>query len=418
MQFLIVGFSEQAQSALELLISREFTQHDYLGIPRKLSSYLYPVFPQILEEDIANADVYIVDLDGVGMMNFSEEHKNQLLALLGQKPAILISRQIQQDWQEHVSQWTSAHIEYVLQPYNRDNIVTSLKRILGEHIVVEESNQTATSAQPTLSVPSNPVLEQEKLSGQVAIARRTLFTQKLLDQRWSSFNEHPILQHLIKTFSQSLPFRLKISQHEMLVFPEKNMILLQKIQSVIDYFILSKNFKLSTSQIESETVYIDDFLAVEQEFLQQGCKPYQLSMFLWQIYQEVLPERLDFNSENLSLKLNYIPDFSNMINVPAYMRAISSACLNQPQHFEQLKLIFNFITKDNIHRVFLLAVLCNYADISSFEAYIRQYQPNVREPLPFELPVVEDEVEDEKNQQVMKARKQGFFARLLDKLSW
>lgn len=413
MQFLLIGFSEKAQSALELLISREFTQHDYLSIPRQLSSYLYPVFPEIKTSDIQSADICIIDLDGIGMMNFSEEYKNQLLTLLRQKPAILISRQIQQGWSKYIPQWTLAHIEYVLQPYSRDNIVEALQRILsGQGVPVVEQIKAPEPVADSMQQ------EKEHLSSQVAIARRALFTQKLLNQRWPSFNEHPILQHLIKIFSQTQPFRLKISQHEMLVFPEKNMILLHKIQSVIDYFILSKSFKLSASQIESETVYIDDFLTVEQEFLQQGCKPYQLSMFLWQIYQEVLPERLDFDTENLSLKLNYIPDFSNMLNVPAYMRAISSACLNQPQHFEQLKLIFNFITKDNIHRVFLLAVLCNYADISSFEAYIRQYQQNVREPLPFELPVVEDEVEDEKNQQVMKARKQGFFARLLDKLSW
>lgn len=409
MQFLIIGFSEQAQSALELLISREFTEHSYLSIPRKLSTYLYPIFPQINSDDVAKSSICIIDLDGIGMNSFSEEHKTPLLTLIGQKPAILISRHIQQDWQQYVPQWTSTQIEYVLQPYNRDNIVEALKHILfGQKIPEEPSIER-------VNISSHLKHEKEDLSKQVALARRTQFTRKLLVQRWTSFDDHPIFQHLMSIFSQNLPFRLTISQHEMLVFPEKNMILLHKIQSIIDYFILLKSFKLSSYKIEAEPVYVDDFMAVEQEFLQQGCKPYQLSMFLWQIYQEVLPEKLDLNAENLSLKLNYMPDFSNMINVPAYMHAVSSACLNQPQYFEQLKIIFNFLTRDNIHRVFLLAVLCNYADIVHFESYIKEHQPSVRDPLPFEKqPDTDEEV---KNQQVIKARNLGFFERLLNKLN-
>lgn len=415
MQFLLIGFSEQAQSALELLISREFIPHRYVSIPRQLSSYLYPVIPKIESSLIEHTDMCIIDLDGIGMMTFSEEYKTQLLSIIGQKPALLISRQIQQDWQQAVAQWTSAHIEYVLQPYSRDNIIDALQRLLSEGKIV--SSVTDENAESTSSTNEHNSPFVQKIVGQVAIAKRTQFTRKLLEQRWSSFNEHPVFQHLLNIFSQSAPFKLIISQHEMLVFPEKNMILLHRMQSIIDYFGLLKSFTLSTYKIESEPVYSDDFMVVEQEFLERGCKPYQLSLFLWQIYHEVLPEKLEYDGVDLCIKLNYMPDFSNMVNIPAYMRAVSSACLSQPQYFEQLKILFNFLTIDNIHRVFLLSVLSNYADVSSFEEDILYYKPAQKTTLSFEIPEME-EADKSKNQQVIKARSQGFFERLLRKLSW
>lgn len=416
MQFLLLGFSEQAQSALELLISREFSAHTYVSIPRKLSTYLYPVIPEMESSVITNTDMFIIDLDGIGMMNFSEEYKTQLLSIIGQKPALLISRQIQQGWQTSLVQATSAHIEYVLQPYSRDNIIEALQRLLsGEQAPVQTAVDETSELTPSSSENSSSVVQEPV--GQVAIAKRTQFTRKLLEQRWTNFNEQPVLQHLLNIFSQSVPFKLTISQHEMLVFPEKNMILLQKMQSVVEYFILMKSFTLSAHKIESEPLYSDEFIVVEQEFLQQGCKPYQLNLFLWQIYQEVLPEKLELDATDLCIKLNYMPDFTNMVNVPAYMRTVSSACLGQPQYFEQLRVLFSFLNVDNIYRVFLLSVLSNYANISSFEEDILHYKPIERKPLSFEIPATE-ESEQAKNQQVIKARSQGFFERLLKKLSW
>ncbi|WLF84182.1 hypothetical protein [Moraxella sp. ZY210820] len=416
MQFLLIGFSEQAQNALELLISREFSAHTYVSIPRKLSTYLYPVIPEMESSVITNTDMFIIDLDGIGMMSFSEEYKTQLLSIIGRKPALLISRQIQQDWQASLEQVTVAHIEYVLQPYSRDNIIEALQRLLSGEQVPVQTTVDETPELTSLNIENHSSVAQAPM-GQVAIAKRTQFTRKLLEQRWTNFNEQPVLQHLLNIFSQSIPFKLTISQHEMLVFPEKNMILLQKMQSVVEYFILMKSFTLSAHKIESEPLYSDEFIVVEQEFLQQGCKPYQLNLFLWQIYQEILPEKLELDATDLCIKLNYMPDFTNMVNVPAYMRTVSSACLGQPQYFEQLRVLFKFLTIDNIQRVFLLSVLSNYADISYFEEDILHYKPIESKPLSFEIPATEEN-EQVKNQQVIKARSQGFFERLLKKLSW
>lgn len=416
MKFLLIGFSEQAQNALEVLLSREFTGHSYYSIPRQFSSFLYPVVPKISTETLEQCDACIIDLDGIGMLTFDEKHRTQLVELIRKKSAILISRQIKHLWQDHVPLWTNAYIEYLEQPYTKDEMSTVINRILAkESVPTHLSTQQKDESIVTDIVDNEPLSIFQEKAQLPAIPYRTKFTEILLKQRWADFEQQLVFKHLLSIFSQSQPFNLKISQHELLVIPEQNKAIVAKPQSVIDYFSLLKSFKLSTFNIESKPIH-GDIKKVEAELLHNGAKPYQLGLLLWQIYQEVIPEEFDINHENLYLKVKYMPDFSNMTNVPTYMNSVISSCLDKPQHCAQLKTIFPFLSVYNLNRVFILAVLCNYAEIESFEPVVQFYaQHNSQSEELVEK--IEPKPVIEQNGEVIKARKNGLLERLLAKLN-
>lgn len=420
MKFLLVGFSEQAQNALELLLSREFTGHSYQSVPRQLSSFLYPVVPEISAEILEKHDACIIDLDGIGMINFDEKHRTQLMALIRKKSAILISRQIEHLWQDHVPLWTNAHIEYLNQPYTKDEMGVVLKRILAKELrettaYTSQQPETNTKAETNV-VESEPASVFQEKAQLPAISYRSKFIQALLKQRWTEFDKQPVLQHLLTIFSQSQPFKLEVSQHELLVIPEQNKVLVAKPQSVIDYFALLKSFKISTFHIESKPV-VGDVKQLEADYLKSGAMPYQLGLFLWQIYQEVLPEDFKIDHENLYLKAKYMPDFSNMSNVPTYMNSVISSCLNKAQPCTGLKTIFPFLSVNNLNRVFILAVLCNYAEIESFEPLIQFHaQSTVQQEEPKQKNEAQPVVEQ--NSEIVKARRVGLLERLLAKLNF
>lgn len=422
MKFLLVGFSEQAQNALEVLLSREFSGHSYYSVPRQLSSFLYPIVPKISTETLEKYDACIIDLDGIGMIHFDEKHRTQLVELIRRKSAILISRQIEHLWQDHVPLWTNAYIEYLGQPYTKDEMSTVLNRVLAKESVptrlsVQSPKETVIENIVDNVVDNEPLSIFQEKSQLPAISYRTKFTEELLKQRWADLEQHPVFKHLLTTFSQSQPFKLEVSQHELLVIPEKNKVVVAKPQSVIDYFSLLKSFKLSTFNIESKPIH-GDIKKVEAELLNNGAKPYQLGLFLWQIYQEVIPEEFDINHENLYLKVKYMPDFSNMTNVPTYMNSVISSCLNKPQHCAQLKTIFPFLSVHNLNRVFILAVLCNYAEIESFEPVVQFHAQNNSSQVEESAQQIEPQPAVEQNSEVVKARRVGLLERLLAKLSF
>lgn len=456
MKFLLVGFAENAQNALEILITREFLGCSYHSVPRHLSSFLYPVFPQIPQYILQQSDICVIDLDGIGMMSFDEKHKEPLLQLIDTKPTILISRHVQTGWTKHVPTWTSTSIEYVEHPYSKATITDAFNHLLNgksvvivdhtlpskakvnysknveqETLITEQKTSKTTQINGSQNVAS-PVQvstniedkSSKAVQAEVPITQRTRFAKMLLEQRWNKLAENPVLNQLLTIFSEPRPFKLIVSQHEALIFPERNMVLVNKLQSIVDYFSLLNGFQLKKFNIEARLID-DDYKFVEKEYLKNGYKPYHLSLFLWQIYQETLPEHLEINNENLSLKVKYMPDFSDMKNVPIYMTSVLSSCLNQPKHFAQLKKQFELLNIYQLNRVFILSILCNYAEIKTFKHFIMG-ATHVSESLSSEIKIPkqnESVVKEmaptapQQNKQVVKARQMGLLQQLLKKLN-
>lgn len=151
MKFLLVGFCDKVALQLEQLITHELGQHIVHNVPREFVD-LNPVVPQVSARE-TQSDICIIDLDGIGMWEYSPEHKDEILRILANRPAILISYQIHSGWQDAVKQWTMSIIDLVAQPYTIEYMTDLLLVTIRRELKRKPQQSIYTSTQLSENTP-------------------------------------------------------------------------------------------------------------------------------------------------------------------------------------------------------------------------------------------------------------------------
>lgn len=427
MKFLVVGFSEQAQKTLEVLLQLEFPFHSYCSVPRQLSEKYTPILPNVSANQ-QKCDFCIIDLDGIGLSQYDIQSKEKLFKLTNYKPSILISRQSYVVWGRDLL--LSKNSIVLSHTHTRQELLDALKHILSvatqqppaEHSPSQQTMHTFQqerelgAGRQEMGISTAP--QESKLA---SMAERAKFSYRVLSQRWQDFDNYPIVKDLLNIFSQSSPYLLHISDHKLLIDPREGTVILKTLSCVVDYFILISGFQFSAFRIETQSLLDDNYHYEKNRLLGSGYRIYSLNLFIWQIFQEIFPHKLSFNGEGLKIKLKYMPNFTAMRSVPPYMQALSATCLVRAQGFDDLKQRFNYLQEEHINRFFFLVLLTDIVDSSVFPVELFANKPEVKQPASAEsssVSTASTEEPSQNNQGVQKAKKTGFLERLLKKLSF
>lgn len=398
MKFLLVGFSNKAALQLEQLITHELGQHIVHNVPREFVD-LNPVVPQVSARE-TQSDICIIDLDGIGMWEYSPEHKNEIVRILANRPAILISYQIHSGWQDAVKQWTMSIVDLVAQPYTTeymtDLLLVTVRRELkrkpqqsvytstqsGSHIPqvhepknervktsIYESKAPASSVQATeattkkdsiYAAKTGPAVHQAQMANPADQPKRSIyatqdrkeidentglaqnileqaqFSRKLLSKHWYDFEHNGLYRHLFDLFAQKDTFKIQWKHHELVVCPQRNVLLTRDLLAFWTDLQQLNEQQLQNLFLTKIPVYAS-YEQLEKVYLQQYYVAYPLNTFLWQFYHYLLPQQCVFNEYELKLKLKALPKFAQMQKMPTYMQAVATVCAEKSQNLNELQ---------------------------------------------------------------------------------
>lgn len=427
MKFLVIGFSEQAQKTLEVLLQLEFPVYSYCSVPRQLSEKYTCLVPNTSAYQ-QKCDLCIVDLDGVGLSQYNIQTRETLTKIINHKPSVLISRQSYTSWGRDLL--LSKKCVVLNHIYTRQELLDALFKII--KIGEADSQVNTKTSQSLRSIYANPSENIHSIEQEIKnppIAERAKLSKRVLSQRWVDYHKYPIVERLLDIFSQSSPYWLNIYDHKLLIDPRQGVVVLKSL-SVVDYFTLISGFNFSVFKLEVRSLLSEDYTKQKENLLNNGYRVYSLNLLIWQIIQEILPYRLNLNTNNLRIKLKYMPNLTALRNVPSYMHALSAACLVSAISFDDLKARFSHVQDEHINRFFFLVLLTDILDSSlivSLDVKSVQIQTNTRGDESSSMlegvsnksmkNIAESQADTKSNDSVEKAKKTGFFARLLQKLS-
>lgn len=398
MKLLVVGFSAQNASALQLLVGRAYPECTLVVVERSFDDELRLCLPKATAAH-RDAAAVILNLDGVGMLTYSPQHIKPLQAFIGVRPALMITKGSTLTWQQ-AGVLPDGFVLFLTSPYGRELMETAIGRLLSVAPSAFDRRHDFACYQEsdglTASLPAAPK-KTKLVAGQN-------FLHHILDVHFN-IRQNPLLHEFADVILEEGALKLVAGSQVFYINRAKNLALVMNFERLLDYCVIANNFEVATNVIAIDPISEDEFDKWAAQSPLNGYKKYALNTLLWQMYGHILPERIDVPDHKLQLKLRFMPNFAQMKDMPEYVRALASTCLVAPRQLSELTTgLGATIDKAIVNRIFLLAILSGTADFEVLERSF-EYQD---ESLP---------IKKVANQGVQKAQKTGFLARLLSKLS-
>ena len=236
--------------------------------------------------------------------------------------------------------------------------------------------------------------------------------QQLLSQHFTEISGTALMINILAIFASFEPLSLRINEQQVLINPnERSVIASKDLSRVIDYFAVAGRHQFgATNAIELEPLSLLSYEALVEQMSKAGSNKQALTTVLWQISDEVLRPDEPMGQHELTLKVNYVPNFAAMRFVPSYTYSVISACLTKPRTMRELQVLFPELSHQQLSRIMLLSILSGISDNQVLLASgtsaqaalgsIEHTQPSVSV-----------------NRDIEKANRSGFFQRLLQKLA-
>lgn len=404
MKVLLIGFSKQSAGVLNLLINRFYPENQVVEIDRCFGDNMRLCLPALHGHKDATA--LVINLEGVGMMGFSQNYIKELTRYIGRRAALLIIK-------GNVAAWQDAQVlprefaTYLKCPYNKDETLAALETLFFQAKQIPDYAHEFYQGEPMdCGCDDEPydflgTVSNKKVGS--GVERHVL--HKVLDKHF------PIAQNaLLHEFSDIIleegALRLIAGSQTIYMDKTKNLALVSSLERLMDYCSIANNFQVLTDVIVAEPINQEDFDKMASTVPHNGYRRYPLNTLLWQMYARILPERVEVAAHDLKLKMRFMPNFSMIKDTPEYVHALVSSCLVAPRSAQELSDMNGFMIVDKavINRVFLLAILSGTADFGVLEASFAEQ----------EIPTTPARTE---NAGVQKAQKTGFLRRLLSKLT-
>ena len=420
MKLLFVGFSEQNANLLSFLIEQNFTGIKCVYVERDLTSDLRFVLPAIPSQH-QDAQGLIINLGGIGMLSYQQQCKDALLAFAQNRPTLLTTRTPINVWQEALAGFDS--FMYIQSPYSKDTILPVLQQLIDKGELFTPPSITQNLDEKALDIPSmlspqraEPQPQSKEMDRKQPLSDNTLLQkpnnkeQSILDailgEHFKEVYHLPIVRQLCHLFWQDEPFMLKTSRYEALIDPKQNLLFSNNVARIIDYLTVAKSHDEFASSITIEPLDDTTYQSHTQRLQDQHAKKYALNMLIWQMYQVILPEEINTTAHNLQIKLKFMPNLSDIEDLPSYTQAVMASCLSTPKTLSDIYTLFSEANAGTLNRLCLLAIISKAVDLDSLQLI----NPQVSGLIPQTAP--------KKNDGVAKATKTGFFKRLLSKLAF
>lgn len=404
MKVLLVGFSSLSANVLSAWIGQAYKSHHVVTIERSFDDNLRLCLPN-LKETHNNALAMIINMEGIGMMNFSQKNVQILTEFIGNRTALLIGKNELNLWR-NAQTLPKDFIMFTHSPYTKNEILPKLEKLIKNTYLVRKSepvSEVSYKISENPSVNNTPPKPETQLS--TSYQDEGNFLYHIIKQYFKT-KQTGLLYAMLGLRISETPLKVTIGKHHFYVNSQKNMGLVCDVEKLIEYCELSGNFCSKSSIISYEKITNEEFEAIMFYIPKNGYRKYALGTLIWQIYTKLLPKDLEMSTHNLQLKIKYMPNFSQMADVPDYVRHVLSACLVTPKTLLELGVnleAFGDIDNEKLNKVFLVAMLSGFCDHEVLKTS-------------FENKEIHKEHSDT-NMGIKKAQKSGFLKRFLSKLS-
>lgn len=400
MKILLIGFSKQSSDVLTSLISQTYPNCQCVGIERDFNNLMRLSLPSSVNTIHDDAQILILNLDGVGMMTYMSSRIKQLQEFIRLRAVLFIAK-------ADLVLWRQANIIprefafFLKSPHTRQEIMHALGQVIAS---VPRLQSQAHHFAPILDAQTiiNETINPYRPTATQDPSQMSDFLRQVVD-KYFNISKGTILYELLSISFYHTPIKVVAGRQTFYLNKAQNLALVQNLERLLDYLFIAKNYTTLQNVISIYPIMYEDF----DEVIRMGThQRLSLNTLLWQLYDKVLPDTLDISDRNLVLKIKYMPNFGLMTKVPHATHSLISSCLVTPKSIAELQEALAHLGEATdgrtLNRLLLLAIVSGVADLEVLKSSAVNHFGS--------------KINVQRNEGVNKASSTGFFKRLLQKL--
>ncbi len=191
---------------------------------------------------------------------------------------------------------------------------------------------------------------------------KRMFTLQILKQYYTKSIKSDFYR-LVELLTQLKPVFLKTDNYTLLINPKDKCVLTNDIDKITDLFARIDEDVSFDSIFCYETLDPESFEAVYNKMCENDSKRHSLTSVLWRIYNEIIPIDICQTPHQLLLKIRKMPNFSEIPSAHECTSALLSSCMLEAKTLDELEANFQNVHPSKVHHIFLLSLLSGIVDV-------------------------------------------------------
>ena len=356
----LVGLSVREDAALTI----------FIGMSLKGSTCSTVVFRPGLA--LPPADLYIIDLAGVGLAQWSVKAEADLLTLLGGSHALLLNFPNNKSWISKGHCSGRQMLACLSKPYSSENMRVALARFgAGEAASVAVGHSAVSVIAPdfvsTLAFASvgaavaAPAVTVAPARRATAVAPRVPLCQSLqvLRTLFPELEQHLLLARLLDMVATQQPQELRLTlHHSIIVHPAQGWVAHNAAPGMLERFAQDHSAAtlMSVRKLDCSQAQLRAGL--------MGSPRASLDTFLWLLAESSIGAQTPPVQRDAELKLSSMPGFTRIPGVDNLFLQLAAICVRLPQTLSSLRAVFPQHDPSLISRFMLLATASGLGELS------------------------------------------------------
>ena len=334
---------------------------------------------------LPRADVYIIDLAGAGLAQWSAKAEADLLTMLGGHSALLLNLAHNRSWNDktHAMQGRGKQkISCMAKPYGREDMRAALEGFVAGGAVPERAGRAEPGPQPASTTARSLPVPPPSLFSSLQVVRSV----------FPDLQKHLLLCKLLDLLATGQPYELRLTVHQAIILhPAQGWVAHNAGPEVLARFV-QQGHSVPTMSVRE----LDTEEAVQRCMVHMTLRE-SLDTFLWGLAEASIGRQTPTARRDAELKLCSMPGFTRLSGVSDLQLQLAAICVRVPQTLSGLRAVFPDHDPAEIARFLLLSTVSGLGRLRLVEPATRACAE--RRPVP----------------RAAKAH-QGFFKSMLKKL--
>lgn len=311
---------------------------------------------------LPSADLYIIDLAGVGLARWSVKAEADLLTLLGGSHALLLVFQNNTSWADKGQGSGRQMLACLSKPYSSENMRTALARFGtgGAALAAPALDFVSTAAfAPVFTVAPAPPAAAARPATAVAPRLPLLDSLQALRTLFPALHQHLLLAMLLDTVATQEPQELRLTlHHSIILHPAQGWVSHNAAPGMLE------RFAQDSSAATMMSVRTLDCGQAQLRAGLMGSPRASLDTFLWLLAESSIGQQTPPVQRDAQLKLRSIPGFTRIPGVDNLFLQLAAICVRLPQTLSSLRAVFPQHDPSLIARFVLLATASGLGELS------------------------------------------------------
>lgn len=315
------------------------------------------------------ADLYIIDLAGVGLAQWSVKAEADLLTLLGGSHALLLAFPNNMSWVDKGQRSGRQMLGCLTKPYSSENMRVALARFGagGAAPAAVEQASAFAAAPPPNFVPTSAFAPILAVAPTVAAARPVVQrvpalplqdSLKALHTLFPELQQQLLLAMLLDMVVAQEPQELRLTlHHSVIVHPAQGWVSHNAAPGMLE------RFAQDSSATTLMSVRALDAGQMQLRAGQMGAPRVDLDTFLWMLAEASIGQQMPPVQRDAELKLRSMPGFTRISGVDNLFLQLAAICVRLPQTLSSLCAAFPQHDPDLIARFMLLSTASGLGEL-------------------------------------------------------